>query len=151
MIKADDVSLRMLSNQMAQNRSSSQEKRVEKAIDTKGKKINDIIEAENVLANQKEQKDNSKLENLSLNDQVNFSTLTIEIYQHESLRQEMLASSKSAEYYKPHLGIRIIDALSSGWYVLLNIIVFMFEIWWLPLLGLIVYFVYNRFFKKQKE
>ncbi len=150
-IKADDVSLKMLSNQMAQNRSSNQEKRVEKAIDTKGKKINDIIEAENTLANQKEQKDNSKLDNLSLNDQVNFSTLTIEIYQHESLKQQMHASSKDANFYKPNIGIRILDSLSSGWYVLLNIIAFIFEIWWFPFLGLIAYFIYKKFFKKEKE
>jgi hypothetical protein len=36
-IKADDVSLKMLSNQLSQNRSTVNEKRVQKAIDTKGK------------------------------------------------------------------------------------------------------------------
>ena len=93
-IKADDVSLKMLSNQLAQQRSANKEKRVEKAIDTKGKKINDVIDAENNLANQKEQKDLAKLDNLSMQDQVNFSTLTIQIYQGESLKQQMVANTK---------------------------------------------------------
>ena len=35
-IKADDVSIQFLSNQLAQNRSLKKEKRLEKAIDTKG-------------------------------------------------------------------------------------------------------------------
>ena len=48
-IKADDVSLQILANQLAQNRSTSQEKRVQKAVDTKGKKLTTIIDAEENL------------------------------------------------------------------------------------------------------
>ncbi|WP_394773389.1 DUF4349 domain-containing protein, partial [Flavobacterium sp.] len=53
-IKADDVSLKMLANQLSQKRSSTTEKRIEKAIDSKGKKINYVMEAENSLSSQKE-------------------------------------------------------------------------------------------------
>ncbi|PJJ07685.1 uncharacterized protein DUF4349 [Flavobacterium sp. 1] len=147
-IKADDVSLKMLSNQLSQTRSTSNEKRIEKAIDTKGKKINDIMEAENTLANKKEQNDNAKLENLSIEDQVNFSTLTIKIYQNESVKQEIIASTKDSNYYKPNIGIRILDSLKSGWYVLLNIIVLLFEIWWLLLVAIGAYFLYKKYIKK---
>nr|WP_315203885.1 DUF4349 domain-containing protein [uncultured Flavobacterium sp.] len=148
-IKADDVSLKMLSNQLSQTRSAGNEKRIEKAIDTKGKKINDIMEAENTLANKKEQNDNTKLENLSIEDQVNFSTLTIKIYQNESVKQEIIASTKDSNYYKPNIGIRIIDSLKSGWYVLLNIIVSLFEIWWLLLLAIGGFFLYKKYYKKE--
>jgi len=146
-IKADDVSLKMLANQLSQKRSATNEKRVEKAIDTKGKKINDIMEAENNLASQKEQNDNSKLENLSLQDQVNFSTLTIEIYQHESVKQEMVANTKDYQHYKPNIGIRIVDSLKTGWYVLVDIIVFIIEIWWLLLIVIGGIFLYKRYSK----
>jgi hypothetical protein len=148
-IKADDVSLKMLSNQLSQKRSSTNEKRVEKAIDTKGKKINDIMEAENNLASQKEQNDNSKLENLSIQDQINFSTLTIQIYQHESVKQEMIANTKDYNYYKPNIGIRIIDSLKTGWYVLLDVIVFIIEIWWLLFITIGGFFLYKKYLKKQ--
>lgn len=148
-IKADDVSLKMLSNQLSQKRSSHSENRVEKAIDNKGKKINDIIEAETNLANQKEQNNNAKLDNLSLQDQVNFSTLTIQIYQHESVKQEMNASVKDYNYYKPNIGIRILDSIKSGWYVLQDIIVFLIGIWWLLLIGIGGFFLYKKYLKKQ--
>ncbi|HKO78680.1 MAG TPA: DUF4349 domain-containing protein, partial [Flavobacterium sp.] len=148
-IKADDVSLKILSNQLSQKRSSTNEKRVEKAIDTKGKKIKDIMEAENNLASQKEQNDNSKLENLSIQDQINFSTLTIQIYQHESVKQEMIANTKDYNYYKPNIGIRIIDSLKTGWYVLLDVIVFIIEIWWLLFITIGGFFLYKKYFKKQ--
>ncbi|PKB15075.1 DUF4349 domain-containing protein [Flavobacterium sp. 5] len=148
-IKADDISLKMLSNQLSQTRSASNEKRIEKAIDTKGKKINDIMDAENTLANQKEQNDTAKLDNLSIQDQVNFSTLTIKIYQNESVKTEVIANTKDSNFYKPNIGIRILDSLKSGWYVLLNIIVFLFEIWWLLILAIGGFFLYKKFTKKE--
>jgi len=148
-IKADDVALKLLSNQLSQKRSANNEKRIEKAIDTKGKKINDIMEAENTLANKKEQSDTAKLDNLSLEDQVNFSTLTIKIYQNESVKQETIANTKDSNYYKPNIGIRILDSLKSGWYVLLNIIVVLFEIWWLLLLIIGGYLFYKKYTKKE--
>lgn len=148
-IKADDVSLKMLSNQLSQERSTNNEKRVEKAIDTKGKKINDVMEAENTLANQKEQKDAAKLENLSIQDQVNFSTLTIQIYQRESVKQEMVANTKDYNYYKPNIGIRLFDSLKTGWNVLLDIVVFLFQIWWLLLLAIGGFFIYKKYYQKE--
>lgn len=147
-IKADDVSLKLLSNQLSQNRSSNSEKRIEKAIDTKGKKINDIVNAENTLADKKEQNDNAKLDNLSTQDQINFSTLTIKIYQNESVKQEITSDSKDLNFYKPNIGIRILDSLKTGWYVLLNIIVFLIEIWWLLLLIIGGVFLYKKYSKR---
>lgn len=148
-IKADDVSLKILSNQLSQERSANKEKRVEKAIDTKGKKINDVMDAENNLANQKEQKDAAKLENLSIQDQVNFSTLTIQIYQRESIKQEMIANTKDYNHYKPNIGIRLLDSLKTGWNVLLDIIVFVFEIWWLLLIGFGGFLLYKKYYKTE--
>ncbi|WP_348797122.1 DUF4349 domain-containing protein [Flavobacterium adhaerens] len=147
-IKADDVSLKLTSNQLSQKRSAENEKRITKAIDNKGKKINDIMEAENTLANQKEQKDNTKLETLSIEDQINFSTITIQIYQQESVKQELIANSKDSNYYKPNIGIRLLDSIQTGWYALLEVVVFLFQIWWLLLLLIGGYFWYKK--SKQK-
>jgi len=147
-IKADDVSLKLLSNQLSQKRSVNTEKRVEKAIDEKGKKINDIIEAENTLANQKEAKDNSTIENLSLQDQVNFSTITLQLYQKETIKQEIAASEKDSSAYKPNLGIQIIDSLKSGWYILEGIFVFLLQLWPFILIGSGGYYLYKKYNRK---
>lgn len=148
-IKADDVSLKLLANQLSQKRSASTEKRVEKAIDAKGKKINDIIEAENTLANQKESNDNNTIENLSLQDQVNFSTITLQLYQNETIRQEIMASEKDSAAYKPNLGIQIIDSLKTGWYILEAIFVFLVNLWPFILIGFGGFFLYKKYIKKQ--
>jgi hypothetical protein len=147
-IKADDVSLKLLANQLSQKRSSTNEKRVEKAIDTKGKKINDIMEAENALASQKEANDNKTIENLSMQDQINFSTITLELYQNETIKQEITAGEKDAAYYKPNLGIQIVDSLKSGWNILQAILVFFINLWPFILVGLGGFFLYKKYGKK---
>ncbi|HJY13841.1 MAG TPA: DUF4349 domain-containing protein [Flavobacterium sp.] len=147
-IKADDVSLKLLANQLSQKRSTINEKRVEKAIDEKGKKINDIMEAENALANQKEANDSKTIEHLSMQDQVNFSTVTLQLYQNETIKQEITAGEKDSAYYKPNLGIQIIDSLKNGWYILQAILVFFINLWPFILLSLGGFFLYKRYIKK---
>ena len=52
-IKADDVSLQLLSNELAQNRLKSSGNRVTNAIDSKGKKLNQIVTSEDTLESKK--------------------------------------------------------------------------------------------------
>lgn len=147
-IKADDVSLKLLSSQLSQKRSAVTEKRVEKAIDTKGKKINDIMEAETTLASQKEAKDNAVIDHLSMQDQINFSTITLQLYQNETIKQEITASEKDSREYKPNLGIQVIDSLKSGWYILEAIFVFLLNLWPFILLTAAGWFLYRKYSRK---
>ena len=146
-IKADDVSLQMLSNELAQKRSNSSEKRLENAIDSKGKKLNQIVKAEETLDAKKEQNDASKLQNLSLQDQVNFSTLTLNIYQDESIKQEMVANEKSINAYRPNIGLQIWDSVKTGWFMLENIISFVVVLWPFALIGFLGFLGYKKFLK----
>ncbi|MCL9770020.1 DUF4349 domain-containing protein [Flavobacterium sp. HXWNR69] len=147
-IKADDVTLQMLSNELAQKRSNSSEKRLENAIDSKGKKLNQVVDAESTLDAKKEQNDASKLQNLSLQDQVNFSTLTLNIYQDESIKQEMVANEKSINAYRPNIGLQIWDSVKTGWFMLENIISFVVVLWPFALVGFLGFLGYKKFLKK---
>jgi hypothetical protein len=147
-IKADDISLQMLSNELAQKRSNSSEKRLANAIDSKGKKLNQIVDAEATLDAKIEQNDASKLQNLSLQDQVNFSTLTLNIYQDESIKQEMVANEKSINAYRPNIGLQIWDSVKTGWFMLENIISFVVVLWPFALIGFLGFLGYKKFLKK---
>ena len=147
-IKADDVSLKLLSNQLSQKRSANTEKRVEKAIDEKGKKINDIMDAENTLANQKEANDHRTIDNLSLQDQINFSTVTLQLYQNETIRQEIMAGEKNSNAYKPNLGVQILDSLKNGWYILESVLVFVVNLCPFILIGFGGFLLYKKYIKK---
>lgn len=147
-IKADDVSLQMLSNELAQKRSNSSEKRLANAIDSKGKKLNQVVDAEATLDAKKEQNNASKLQNLSLQDQVNFSTLTLNIYQDESIKQEMVANEKSINAYRPNIGLQIWDSVKTGWFMLEHIISFVVVLWPFALIGFVGFLGYKKFLKK---
>lgn len=147
-IKADDVSLQILSNELAQKRSNSSEKRLENAIDSKGKKLNQVVKAEETLDAKKEQNDASKLQNLSLQDQVNFSTLTLNIYQDKSIKQEMVANEKSINAYRPNIGLQIWESVKTGWFMLEHIVSFVVVLWPFALIGFLGLLGYKKFLKK---
>jgi len=147
-IKADDVTLQMLSNKMAQKRSTATEKRIATAIDEKGKKLNQVIDAEENLDTKKEQNDAKTIENLSLQDQVNFSTLTLQIYQDQTVKQEMVANEKSTNAYRPNIGLQIWDGLKTGWFILESIISFVVVLWPFALMAFLGYLGYKKYLKK---
>ena len=147
-ITQEDVSFQILANKMAVNRSATNEKRLEKAIDTKGKKLNQIVEAEENLASKKEENDNKTLNNLAIDDKINFSTITISLYQREMIKNELYASEKNINKYRPHLGLQILDSLKTGWFMLEGIIAFIVQLWALILIGALTWIGYKRFFKK---
>lgn len=147
-IKADDVTLQMLTNKMAQKRSSISEKRIATAIDSKGKKLNQIIDAEGNLDAKKEANDAKTIENLSLEDQVNFSTLSLQIYQDESVKQQMVANEKSINTYRPNIGLQIWDSIKTGWFMLENIISFIVVLWPFALIGTLGFWGYKKFITK---
>ena len=67
-IKAEDVALQILSNNLTQKRSAKNEERLTNAIDNRGKKLNETTVAEEILLSKQEQADNAKISNLSLTD-----------------------------------------------------------------------------------
>ncbi len=147
-IKADDVTLQILSNKMAQKRSTATEKRIATAIDEKGKKLNQVIDAEENLDTKKEQNNVKTIENLSLQDQVNFNTLTLQIYQDQTIKQEMVANEKSTNAYRPNIGLQIWEGLKTGWFILESIISFVVVLWPFALMAFLGYLGYKKYLKK---
>lgn len=148
LIKADDVALQLLSNTMAQKRLTSHQKRLEKGIDTKGKKLNDITNAEDKVLDRQTETDETVLRNLSLEDQVTFSTVTLYLYQRESVLQEIVANEKNSNVYRPHIGLQIWDSLKTGWFMLETIVAFIVQLWALFLIIGLGILGYKKFVKK---
>jgi len=148
LIKADDVALQLLSNKMAQKRLASHQKRLEKGIDTKGKKLNDITNAEDKVLGRETESDETILQNLSLEDKVNYSTVTLYLYQRESVLQEIVANEKNINAYRPHIGLQIWDSLKTGWFMFEAIIAFIVQLWAIILIIILGIFGYRKFIKK---
>jgi hypothetical protein len=147
-IKAEDASLQMLSNNMAQARNEAHKKRMENAIDKQSRKLNDIASTENGLLNKQENADNAAIENLSTRDKVAFSTVTLALYEKEKVKQELVANEKSINAYRPHIGLQIWDSLKTGWFILEGILAFVAKLWSLILIALIAIFLFRKYGRK---
>ena len=150
-IKADDVALQLLSNNLAIKRSARNEQRITRAIDNRGKKLNETTVAEEVLLSKQEQADNAKISNLSLKDQLNFSTINLQIYQRQSVKHELIPNDENIREYEPGLGTKIVDALSNGWDILEAVLVFIVNLWGLILFGVILFLLYSLYKIKIKK
>lgn len=150
-IKAEDVALSILSNNLAQKRAAKNEERLTNAIDNKGKKLNETTVAEEVLLSKQEQADNAKISNLSLKDQINFSTINLSIYQRETIKREVISNDKNITAYEPGFGSKFLESLKFGWEVLENFIIFLTKFWGLFLFVVVVYFLYKRYGHKLKK
>lgn len=142
-IKADDVSLKLLSNDLSQKRNQQNQARVEDAIKNRGKKLGETVDAEDRVYNSQTQSDEAKISNLSMKDQVNFSTLSLSLYQKEAIKRETIANSESDEF-RTNIGVRLVDGLKTGWHILEEIIVFIVHLWAFILIGFAGWFIYKN-------
>lgn len=149
-IKAEDVALQILSNNLTQKRSAKNEERLTNAIDNRGKKLNETTIAEEVLLSKQEQADNAKISSLSLTDQIKFSTINLSIYQRQTINRELISNDKNIDAYEPGFGTKLFDALKYGWDILETFIVFLTKLWGLFLFTIVVYFIYKKYGHKLK-
>lgn len=147
-IKAEDVTMQFLANKLSQKRIQKHTKRLENDIDKKGKKLDQINESENDILDKETENDNAALNSLSLEDRSSFSTVTLYLYQRESIKSVVLVNPKNIDSYRPNIGLQIVESLKSGWLVLEAIIVFIVKIWWLILLATIGIFIYKKYTRK---
>ncbi len=146
-IKANDVGLQVLENKITQQRIKKHEERLTKAIDEKGKKLTETSNAEeNVFARQ-EQADNAMINNLSLMDEVNYSTVSLLLYQKETIKRELIENEKNTKAYELSLFQKAKEALANGWYAFEMLILFLINAWAFIVIGAIVFFLFRRFRK----
>lgn len=149
-IQAEDVSLLILKKKLAQKRLAINAERMKNAIGKAGKKLNDITEAEDAILNRQEEADNEKIANLSLLDKINFSTITLTIYQRQSIKRELIANDKNIDEYEPSFYSKIKESLKTGWEIVETFFVFITKFWGLVLIALIViYFLKKSDNKKE--
>lgn len=144
-IKAEDVALQILSNNLTQKRVARNEERITKAIDNRGKKLKETTAAEELLINKQEQADNAKISNLAINDQVNFSTVNLILYQRQTIKRELIANDKNIDAYEPGFGKKVVSALKTGWDILESILLFICSMWGLVIFGVVIYFLYRKY------
>lgn len=144
-ITAEDVSINLLANRMAEERLAKQQQRLTKAIDQQGKKLPETVGAEDKLAGRSEESDNRRLSSIALMDKVKFSTVQLDIYQRQAIAREMLPNALNITAYEPGFGTKLENSFAYGWKIFSAFILMLAKLWGFFLFGIILFILYKRF------
>lgn len=150
-VNAADVTTRLMSEKMAQVRMTKKQKRLSTAIDNKGQKLSDITAAEEALDNAMEREDNAKISEFSTNEQIAYSTISIDIYQDIKEYSNKVLRTENIEDYDSGFGVRVVDGLANGWYIVTVIFLFLINIWPIMLVVAVSLSIYFRIRRKQNK
>ena len=150
-IKADDVSLQILSNQMIQNRARKHGQRIENAVNNQSQYLVESVIGEDIAEGQHERAENAKLGNIALMDQVNMSTINLHLYQRVVCRYDVLEQEKSIKAFEPGFFKRAWDSIVDGWNTLEEFIVIILKLWSVVLIIILIVFLTRYFINWLKK
>ncbi len=149
-IKADDVSLQILANDYTQKRATNNYSRISNDIEKNRKKLSETTNAEEMVLSKQEQADNAKIANLSLNDQIKYSTVNLFIYQRQGIKRNITFNENNIDKYEISFGRKLIESFKYGWNLLEILFVFVSKLWGLALFAVLAYFGIKWYIKKNK-
>jgi len=139
-INAQDVTIQILSNELRAQLYQKTANKINKAADNNQKKLNDVVDAEETAANYLENTISKKIENLELQDKIDFSTITLFVYQDKVLYKEMIANVDT-EQYAESFGSGLVDSLSFGWKIFKAFLLFLVKCWSIILISVLIFLV----------
>ena len=141
-MKMDDQSLTYLSNKSkAGNRLDA----VDQIGKLAAKKSSNVETALNIKDNYVDK----RIQNLSIDSKVKYSTITLNFYQDNTIKTAVIANDNVNDY-KPDFGNRLWLAIVNGWTIFREIILALSNLWMLILVGIGIYFIARHFIRKNK-
>jgi hypothetical protein len=131
-VKADDVSLQLLDNQLTKKRAN---------------KTNGKTSAETETYT-KEKADEADIADRELSDQLRYSTISLQFSQRESIKRSMIPNNKDIAAYTPNIFVKIWDAIKIGWTKIEDLFLFAVEMWGIILLVILAWLLFKRISNK---
>ncbi len=151
---AEDISLQYLENTLKANVSEKSGNRIKNATESKGKKLDDIVEAERTASSMEESAISNKIANFALQRRVNFSSIQVNLHQANQIYKEIVTNINISDY-RPSFSRRFLHAIGNGWNGLVSFFVFLVNIWPLLAFVFVVYIMVRTrkfiFFKKKNN
>jgi hypothetical protein len=128
-IKADDVKLKLLASGVKEVRNRESAANISQKIKEKDHKLASVTEAENTRFTKESIADNVAIQSLELADQVNYSTVTLSLYQAQTMITTLTPIPVKVEPYSPSFGERLGDSLLNGFDVIKGFIILLANCW----------------------
>jgi len=150
-ISAEDVHLQMLSNQLINQRATKTQHRITTDIDVRGKKLTDIELAEKTVEDRNEAADNAKIANLTLEDKIKYSTISVELYQDPGIRYTTIARERNISEYEPPFWNQLGESFSAGWQMVKELVLLVTKYWSILIFCGFGYFIFMKYFMTVKK
>ncbi|MFT3992932.1 MAG: DUF4349 domain-containing protein [Dysgonomonas sp.] len=149
-INGQDVTFDLVAAELERMRNIEKGSRMKNAVSSSGHRLGDVTTAEHVIDIAKAQADEARLKDLRLQDQIDYSSISIFLYQDQTETIGHIANSLSIEEYGQSFGSRLVDAIDNGWSGVCMCFVFIMNIWPIILVGILVFVLYS-YLRKQKN
>ncbi len=165
-IKAEDVTLTLQSNDLAEKRSKEYQKGVKKAgvqssspnttiilsdanfSNSSSSNGNSSLSKEERLNQIREQRDNTKLSTLNIEDRINYSTVDLEFYQRKTIHRRLWPRIENISEYRPGFWTQVGSAVKTGGSYFLSFLIGFSKFWPLWLILVVLGVGYKRFWSK---
>ncbi|WP_240186983.1 DUF4349 domain-containing protein [Pedobacter nanyangensis] len=142
-LKMEDKSLAYLENSMKSANRQEAVEQIKKVATKKGSNVESSLYIKDDYVNK-------KIENLSIDKQVKFSTITLNFYQDNTVKTMTVANDNLYDY-QPGFFNRLALNFVDGWMYFKEFILFLSRFWLFFAVGLGAFFVIRYYTKKQSE
>lgn len=146
-MKLDDQSLIYLTNELKSINRAEASVSIEKQVNKKN-----AAPAPKSVGQQlaiKDQYVEQKVQNMAINNRVQYSDVSLSFYQDLTVKQLVVANDNFSDY-KPPFFQRLLLNLQSGWFILKEFVLILFNLWSVFVLIAAAYFGF-RYYKKQQK
>lgn len=142
-VHSDDLTADFLSNEMRELVRTNSVKRIENASDNKGKRLDNIVEAEQTTLAMNDAKIDQQIRNMETDYSIEYSLVNMEVYQ-EAVISKSVKVNPSVLETSPNFDYRFQEALSRGWAVLMALVLLIVNLWSVILIALLGWFIYKK-------
>lgn len=138
-LKLDDVTLQFLGNRL-RNEAAAANDAAERAR-MLARRSSDAVSAGQYTDERDDQRIQRRLENMGIQDQVTYATLQVDLYQPERIDEQIVPDMD--RLMKPSFGQQVGMALSGGWQLLQQFLVWLVQVWPILLAGVLVWLLFR--------
>ena len=153
-ITAQDVTIDFLANELRARMYQKTATNINKAAQNNQKDLGDVVNAETQAAAYLESTIQKKIDNLTLQDKIDYATITLRIYQDNALYKKRKVSH-DMQQYEPGFGYEFVESLKFGWKIIVGLVLFLTKAWSVLLimfiLFLVIYYPITYSIKRKKK
>lgn len=147
-LSSDDVKLKLVANKLAEARLLKFNHNVAKKSNSTKATEKTTVSTETAILDKQEQADESKIDSYDLADQVNYSTVQLEIYQDQKISSLILPKPEVPEVYETPFFTKLGSAFVNGFELLKTCLLFLINSWGLILVLVVAFLVIKKILKR---